>query len=134
MKIVTVNGCFDILHTGHLDLLEFAKNQGDKLIVLLNSDEAVRKLKGPSRPINKLKDRVRMLKAIRCVDDVIIIGDTPLQALSIVKPSVHVKSKDADPEKVKAEKLIVEAYGGQVIYFNPNNKKSVTKLLKKMNA
>jgi len=133
MKIVSVNGCFDLVHAGHLDLLKFAKSQGDKLIVLLNSDESIRKLKGPTRPINCQSDRVQMLLAIRYVDKVIVFNEeTPFNILNKVKPSVHIKSKDADREKVKIEEQIVNKYGGKIVWFKPKKNISSSDILKRI--
>jgi rfaE bifunctional protein nucleotidyltransferase chain/domain len=81
-KIVTVNGCFDLLHSGHLDFLKFAKSHGDKLIVLLNSDKSVKKLKGKDRPVFSQTDREKMLLALKYVDEVIVFDeDTPNKCL-----------------------------------------------------
>lgn len=134
LKIVSVNGCFDLLHGGHLDLLKFAKSQGDKLIVLLNSDKSIKKLKGSTRPINCQTDRIKMLLAIKYVDKVIVFNEeTPFNILNKVKPSVHVKSKDADREKVKVEEQIVNKYGGKLIWFKPKRNISTTAIIKRIN-
>jgi rfaE bifunctional protein nucleotidyltransferase chain/domain len=133
MKIVTVNGCFDVLHAGHVDLLEFAKSQGDHLIVLLNSDKSVKILKGQNRPISKQEDRLRVLSALRCVNEVWIFNElTPLIYLQLIKPAVHVKSKGAIKEKVAEERKVVEKYGGKVIWFEPKKCLSTTKIIKRM--
>jgi D-beta-D-heptose 7-phosphate kinase/D-beta-D-heptose 1-phosphate adenosyltransferase len=92
---VVANGCFDCLHAGHIVLLRFAKQQGDHLIVLVNSDESVKRLKGDSRPIMPLEHRVALLKACRYVDEVIVFAeDTPEQALAVIQPDVLVKGDD----------------------------------------
>jgi len=133
MKIVTVNGCFDLLHAGHIDLLKFAKSKGDVLIVLLNSDKSIRKLKGPTRPINNQVDREQILQAIRYVDEVIIFDeDTPIKWLQTLQPDIHVKSKDADREKVKKEELIISRHGGKIIWFKPKKNISSTDILKRI--
>jgi rfaE bifunctional protein nucleotidyltransferase chain/domain len=134
-KLVTVNGCFDVLHSGHLDLLEFAATQGDYLIVLLNSDESVKRFKGPNRPINSEKDRARMLLALKCVDEVVVFKeDTPTWWLELLQPAVHVKSKDAIPERVVFEKEIVEEFGGKIVVFQSENKLSTSKILEKLKS
>jgi D-beta-D-heptose 7-phosphate kinase/D-beta-D-heptose 1-phosphate adenosyltransferase len=94
-RIVFTNGCFDLLHAGHLSSLEFAKKQGDILVVGINSDESIQRLKGPMRPIQTLKDRIAMLEGIQCVDYIIPFNeDTPKGIVEILKPSVLVKGED----------------------------------------
>jgi len=95
--VITVftNGCFDILHVGHIQYLEQSKNLGDRLIVGLNSDESVRRLKGPTRPVNSQDDRRRMLKALRCVDEVVIFDeDTPYELIRSLRPDIITKGGD----------------------------------------
>lgn len=92
--IVTTNGSFDILHYAHVDLLEKAKNEGDVLIVLLNSDDSIKKFKGASRPIIPEQERARMLAALQCVNYVVIFNeDKPLKILESIKPNKHVKGE-----------------------------------------
>ena len=101
--VITVftNGCFDILHVGHIQYLEQSKNLGDRLIVGLNSDESVRRLKGPTRPFNSQDDRRRMLKALRCVDEVVIFyDDTPYDLIVSLEPDIITKGGDYRPEDV----------------------------------
>lgn len=94
-KIVVTNGCFDILHPGHVHYLQEARKLGDRLIVLVNSNESVRRLKGPERPINDLSDRMAMLAALECVDWVIAFdGDTPREEICRIRPDVLVKGGD----------------------------------------
>src|SRR3990167_9781605 len=113
-QIVTTNGCFDLLHVGHVRILQAARQLGDVLIVGINSDESVRKLKGPQRPITKQSDRAEILASLSCVDFVtIFVEDTPIEFLKVVKPSIHVKGSDYRPEDL-AEKPIVESFGGQL--------------------
>ncbi|QEL16539.1 adenylyltransferase/cytidyltransferase family protein [Limnoglobus roseus] len=98
--IVFTSGCFDILHVGHLSTLEFAKAQGDILIVGMNSDESVSRLK-PGRPVNKRPDRVKILMALEIVNCVIIFDqDTPLELIKIMKPDVIVKGGDYEAKDV----------------------------------
>ena len=93
--LVFTNGCFDILHVGHIQYLEQSRALGDKLIVGLNSDDSVRRLKGPSRPINSQVDRKRMLKALRCVDEVVIFNeDTPYELIKSLRPDIITKGGD----------------------------------------
>ena len=104
--IAFTNGCFDILHIGHIKLLSFASKQGDRLVVGLNSDASVRKLKGAGRPLTSESDRVSALKSLDCVDEVIVFEeDTPYELIKEVKPDVIVKGGDYDPEKVVAPRL-----------------------------
>ncbi|MDE5602924.1 MAG: D-glycero-beta-D-manno-heptose-7-phosphate kinase [Helicobacter sp.] len=94
-KIVFTNGCFDILHLGHIDYLNKAKNLGDLLIVGLNSDSSIKSLKGKDRPINSQYDRIAMLCALECIDFVIVFEeDTPLELIKKIKPDILVKGKD----------------------------------------
>ncbi len=112
--IVTTNGCFDILHVGHVRILQQARALGTVLIVAINSDESVRKLKGPTRPINSEHDRAELLAALECVDYVTIFGeDTPVEFLKLIKPNIHVKGADYKPENL-AETPVVESFGGRV--------------------
>ena len=94
-KLVVTNGCFDILHRGHVEYLNESKKLGDKLFVLLNSDESVKKLKGESRPINNQEDRAYMLANLECVDGVIIFNDIHCaNELLKLKPNVYTKGGD----------------------------------------
>ena len=100
-SIVFTNGCFDLLHMGHLSTLYAASKEGDILVVAVNTDESVKRLKGESRPINKLNDRMMMLAAIECVDYVCPFSeDTPLELIKQLKPNIIVKGGDYTPEQV----------------------------------
>jgi D-glycero-beta-D-manno-heptose 1-phosphate adenylyltransferase len=113
-RIVTTNGCFDILHVGHVRILNQARHQGDVLIVGINSDESVQKLKGPSRPINSERDRAEVLLNLRSVDYVTVFGEqTPVEFLTEIKPNIHVKGADYTPEQL-AETPVVTGFGGVV--------------------
>ena len=99
--LIFTNGCFDILHVGHLQYLEQSKNLGDRLVVGLNSDASVRRLKGPSRPVNHQADRKRMLQALRCVDEVVIFDeDTPYDLIVSLQPDVVTKGGDYTAEDI----------------------------------
>ena len=114
MKIVFTNGCFDILHRGHVEYLQKAKTFGDKLIVGLNSDASVRRLKGPTRPVQDQESRKIILEALRCVDEVIIFDeDTPYELIQKIQPDVLVKGADYKPEDIVGYD-IVKAKGGEV--------------------
>jgi rfaE bifunctional protein nucleotidyltransferase chain/domain len=118
LRVVTTNGCFDLLHAGHLDILEKARSLGDFLIVLLNSDASVQALKGPHRPIQPEVARARLLLGLRAVDAVVIFDEpTPLAALNRLRPHVHVKGGSFVPEKVAAERALLESWGGTLQHF-----------------
>ena len=113
-KIVFTNGCFDILHVGHVRYLTAAKSFGEVLIVGLNSDESVRNLKGAGRPINNEKDRAEVLLGLRAVDYVAIFGErTAEKIIAEVAPDVYVKGGDYTLETLPEAK-IVQSYGGRV--------------------
>ena len=112
MTIVFTNGCFDLLHAGHVRLLEFAARQGDRLIVGINSDISVRLNKGPTRPIIPEQERVSLVSALRCVDQVIVFEEKSVEALiRQVRPDVLVKG----PTCLVVGKSYVEQYGGRVV-------------------
>ncbi len=113
-KIVWTNGCFDILHAGHVELLQHARSLGDCLVVGLNSDESVRRLKGETRPINDQNARAFVLNALRAVDAVCIYQeDTPIRVLEIVRPDVHVKGGDYEISDLP-EAETVRRHGGEI--------------------
>ena len=112
--VVFTNGCFDILHLGHVRLLYEAGLLGDFLVVGINSDDSVRRLKGPSRPLVPEEDRAEILAALEPVSAVTIFPeDTPEELISILKPDIHVKGGDYDIKEIPEAK-IVESYGGEV--------------------
>ena len=113
--IVFTNGCFDLLHVGHLTYLERARSLGDLLVVGVNSDDSVRRLgKGPGRPLNAAADRALVLAGLRCVDYVTVFGeDTPVQTLELLKPGIHTKGGDYLADELP-EAAAVRAYGGRV--------------------
>ena len=113
-KVVFTNGCFDIIHAGHVGYLEQARELGDRLVVAINSDESVVRLKGPGRPINPVDRRMAVLAGLESVDWVLYFdGDTPESLLEIVKPDILVKGGDYEKESVVGWE-IVESYGGKV--------------------
>ncbi|RPI01351.1 MAG: D-glycero-beta-D-manno-heptose 1-phosphate adenylyltransferase [Ignavibacteriae bacterium] len=131
-KIVFTNGCFDILHRGHVEYLTKAKALGDVLFVGMNTDASVRRLKGPSRPIVCQDDRAMVLAALRVVDYVCLFDeDTPYELIKTVVPDVLVKGSDWKKDAIVG-KDIVEAAGGtvQTIEFVPN--RSTTDIVKKI--
>ena len=113
--IVFTNGCFDLLHPGHVRLMEFAKNQGDVLVVALNSDDSVSGLKGPGRPLLHEAARSQLVAAIEAVDYVTLFGEpTPLETIKLVRPDVLVKGEDWGDKGVVGQEF-VESYGGRVV-------------------
>ncbi|MDX1627884.1 MAG: D-glycero-beta-D-manno-heptose 1-phosphate adenylyltransferase [Fulvivirga sp.] len=113
-KVVFTNGCFDILHLGHVDYLEKAAALGDKLIIGLNTDLSVAKIKGPERPINDETSRARILAALEFVDAVVFFEeDTPLKLIEALKPDILVKGSDYLTENIVGAKIVVEN-GGEV--------------------
>ena len=131
-KIVFTNGCFDILHVGHVRYLTAAKNFGDVLIVGLNTDESVKKLKGASRPINNQDDRAEVLLGLKAVDHVIFFGeDTAENLIAELQPDVYVKGGDYTLETLPEAK-IVQAYGGQIELVKLVEGKSTTKIIEKI--
>ncbi len=113
-KIVFTNGCFDILHAGHVSYLSKAKSLGDILIIGLNSDTSVKKIKGESRPIVSQKNRAILLAALEAVDFVVIFDElTPLKLIKAIKPDVLVKGGDWKKENIVGSDF-VESYGGKV--------------------
>ena len=132
-KVVFTNGCFDILHAGHVTYLTEAKKQGDILIVGVNSDSSVKRLKGETRPINSEYDRAFVLDALKSVDYTVIFEeDTPEELISCLKPSIHVKGGD-DKKEDLPETKIVESYGGEVIILKFVEGKSTTNIIEKIN-
>ncbi|HET9219879.1 MAG TPA: adenylyltransferase/cytidyltransferase family protein [Terriglobia bacterium] len=113
-SVVLANGCFDILHVGHVRYLEGARKLGDTLVVAINSDRSVRALKGEGRPILNETERVALVSALRCVDHVVVFDETDVtRVLNVLRPSVHAKGTDYTEETVP-ERNQVLAYGGQV--------------------
>ena len=131
-NVILTNGCFDILHLGHVKLLKYAKSIAPYLIVLLNSDDSIRKLeKGIDRPINNQKERYEVLKSIRFVDEVIIFEEkTPLKIIEEIKPQFYLKGGDYKIEDL-SEAEIVKGYGGKVYLFSHTGH-STTSLINKI--
>ena len=127
--VVASGGCFDVLHPGHVATLQHARRLGDRLVVLLNSDASVRRLKGPGRPVQSAEDRAAVLKALDCVDDVIVFdGDTPVAALEALRPEIFVKGGDyVATELPEAE--VVARWGGAVVTVPYLGGRSTTQIL-----
>jgi len=113
-RTVLANGCFDILHVGHVRYLEGARRLGDALVVAINSDQSVRALKGPGRPILNEQERVALVSALRCVDHVVVFDEPDVtRVLEVLRPAVHAKGTDYTESTVPERKQVL-AYGGQV--------------------
>ncbi|HLW68164.1 MAG TPA: D-glycero-beta-D-manno-heptose 1-phosphate adenylyltransferase, partial [Gemmataceae bacterium] len=133
-KIAFTNGCFDVLHAGHVQYLQEARAQGDALIVAVNSDESVRSLKGPQRPINSLEARVMVLAGMQAVDYLTVFDDlTPMRLIEELRPDVLVKGGDYRPGEVVGSEF-VKSYGGRVHLASLREGFSTTRLLKRMKA
>lgn len=131
-KIVFTNGCFDLLHAGHLSSLKKAKSFGDVLIVAVNSDESVKRLKGDLRPIISQMDRIELLSALECVDYVILMeDDTPVNLIRLIKPDISVKGIDWK-DKLVPEKSIIEEMGGKIEFIELEAGLSTTNIIKKI--
>lgn len=127
-KIVFTNGCFDILHAGHVSILEFCRAKGDVLVVGLNSDASVRRLKGPSRPVNKEQDRALVLAALESVDAVCVFSeDTPYNLIKSVRPDVLVKGGDYKPSEI-----VGREFAKKVVRFALLKGRSTTNIIKKV--
>lgn len=131
--VVFTNGCFDILHAGHVSYLEFARGQGDVLWVGVNADASVRRAKGPDRPVNSEADRARVLAALECVDYVVVFTeDEPAPLIGELLPDVLVKGEDW--AHFVSGREIVEAHGGRVVLAPLVAGRSTTNVLNKIRA
>ena len=136
-RVVWTNGVFDLLHIGHLDSLTAARALGDVLIVGVNDDASVRRLKGPRRPLVPAAERAAMVAALRPADHAVIFGeDTPEAALARLRPDVHCKGADYAPPDGKPvpEREVVEAYGGTVAFLPLVAGRSSTRLIEALEA
>ena len=133
-QLVVTNGCFDLLHLGHVTYLETARNQGDALLIGLNSDNAVRQLKGPDRPLNEEADRAAVLAALESVDGVCIFTErTATRFLAAAQPDIYVKGGDYTLETLnRDERRTVEHAGGRIVIIPFVPGKSTTSLLQKI--
>jgi rfaE bifunctional protein nucleotidyltransferase chain/domain len=132
--LVATNGCFDLLHLGHVTYLETARNQGDALLVGVNGDAAVEQLKGPGRPVNAGLDRAAVLAALECVDGVCLFTEpTAARFLATARPDIYVKGGDYTLETLnQEERRIVEQAGGKIVIVPMVPGKSTTGLLNKI--
>lgn len=117
-RVVTTNGCFDILHLGHVQFLSRARELGDYLIVLINSDDSVRKFKGAGRPVLNETERAAILSGLRAVDAVAVFAeDKPLRLLGAIGPDYHVKGGSFLEERIAEERALIEGGGGRFLTF-----------------
>lgn len=131
-KIVLTNGCFDILHVGHVRYLNAARELGDCLIVGLNSDASVRQLKGPTRPVNDEADRAEVLAGLAAVDYVVVFSEETAESLADeVRPAIYAKGGDYSADRLPEAK-IVAAHGGQTILLPEVAGRSTTNIIRKM--
>ncbi len=132
-KVVFTNGCFDILHIGHVTYLEKAARLGDILVIGLNSDASVSALKGPSRPVNNENDRAGILSALKFVDYVSVFDeDTPFELVSAIMPDIIVKGGDYTPETIVGADIVTQN-GGEVVVIPLVEGKSTTNIIRKIN-
>ncbi|MEI8138863.1 MAG: adenylyltransferase/cytidyltransferase family protein [bacterium] len=132
-SVVWTNGCFDLIHVGHVRSLQAARRFGDVLVVGLNSDSSVRKLKGPERPVVPESERAEILAALECVNAVYIFSDdTPERPLAELRPDIHCKGEDYKPPHGKPipEAALVAAYGGKIEFIPFEIATSTTGLIK----
>lgn len=130
-RIVFTNGCYDILHAGHVTLLENSRKLGDVLVVALNTDASVKKIKGPSRPINGLKDRLQVMAAVEAVDYVTwFAGDTPLKEILQLHPDVLVKGGDWKVPQIVGAREVLD-WGGKVYSLKLVPGRSTTRIIEK---
>ena len=130
-KVVFTNGCFDLLHSGHVTYLEQARNLGDALVVALNGDDSVRHLKGPGRPLVTLEDRAKVIAALGAVDCVTWFNeDVPVKLVGKLKTKIYVKGGDYDITQIP-EYDVVTAYGGKALALSFVKGRSTTNLIKK---
>lgn len=131
-KIVFTNGCFDILHYGHVKYLEDAKRKGDILVVAINRDASVKRIKGTQRPIVNEMDRAKIICGLASVDYVVLFKeDTPLKVIKLIKPDILVKGADWNRDNIVGADFVLN-YGGKVSMVNLVKGRSTTNLIKKI--
>ncbi len=131
-KIVFTNGCFDVIHLGHIEYLAKSRALGNILVVGLNSDESVRRLKGSHRPVNTEDARATILSALYFVDAVIVFGeDTPAEIIELIRPDILVKGKDYEGKEIVGSET-VKSYGGEVVMIDLTKGYSSTHIIEKI--
>ena len=132
-RVVFTNGVFDILHVGHLRYLQAARDLGDALLVGVNADASVRRLKGPTRPVNAEDERAELLSALRCVDGCCVFPeDTPLELIRVVRPDIHAKGGDYKSPDALPETPLVRSLGGEVVILQLIPDRSTTRIIENM--
>ncbi|MBA2683142.1 MAG: D-glycero-beta-D-manno-heptose 1-phosphate adenylyltransferase [Gemmatimonadaceae bacterium] len=132
--VVFTNGVFDLLHTGHIDLLIAARRLGDRLVVGINTDASVRRLKGPTRPVRREAERAYVVAALECVDAVTVFDeDTPLELVLAIRPDVLVKGGDYTPDTIVG-RTEVESWGGRVHVVPLTAGHSTTRIIEALRA
>jgi D-beta-D-heptose 7-phosphate kinase/D-beta-D-heptose 1-phosphate adenosyltransferase len=132
LRVVVTNGCFDLLHPGHVALLEQARAEGDRLVVAINSDSSVRGLKGPSRPLVAEGERAEALRALEAVDRVIVYDEpTPLEVIEALRPDVLVKGADWAHDAIVGRE-VVEGGGGRVVRIELLPGRSTSRLVERI--
>ena len=133
-KVVLANGCFDLLHVGHVRYLTAARALGDILVVAINSDGSVRQLKGEGRPLMNQEERAEIIAALACVDFVVIFNELNVsEVLKTLKPAIHAKGTDYTEETVP-ERTIVQAYGGAVRIVGDPKDHATSDLIRQISA
>lgn len=131
-RIVFTNGCFDLLHFGHVKYLQDAKNKGDYLIVAVNSDSSVKKIKTKNRPVIGQSDRLKTIAALACVDFALLFNqDTPLELIKALRPDILIKGADWSMDKIVGADF-VRSYGGKVATVKLVKNRSTSLLIKKI--
>jgi len=134
-RVVFTNGVFDILHVGHLRYLEQARALGDALLIGVNADASVRRLKGDSRPVNGENERAELLAALRCVDGVCVFGeDTPVELIRAVRPDIHAKGGDYASPDVLTETPVVRELGGEVVILPLVPDRSTSRIIRMLES
>lgn len=134
LTVVTTNGCFDLLHVGHLRYLQAARQLGDMLVVALNSDQSVRQLKGSKRPILPEDERAELLAGLKCVDAVVIFDEpTPAGVLEAIRPDIHVKGGDYDKASLP-ETPVLEQIGATIRFVPLIEGRSTTSLIERIKS
>lgn len=134
LRIVFSNGCFDLLHVGHVRYLEGARREGDLLITAVNDDSSVRRLKGPGRPLMPASERAEILAALECTDYIVVFKDETVdELLRTLRPDVHAKGTDYTPESVP-ERETVLSYGGRIAIVGDPKERSTRTYLEKLRS
>lgn len=134
LRIVFSNGCFDLLHVGHVRYLEGARREGDLLITAVNDDSSVRRLKGPGRPLMPASERAEILAALECTNYIVVFKDETVdELLRTLRPDVHAKGTDYTPESVPERKTVL-SYGGRIAIVGDPKERSTRTYLEKLRS